>query len=91
MPDDEQGHDQDANEDPEEYLDRQFSRDGVISVFIGLSAGKIVEKLVAIVAGDPVAKLIGWAVVLPLALAVAWYWPVFERRFAGVLPWMDAD
>lgn len=86
-----EGHDRDAREDPDDYLDRQFSRDGVISVFIGLSAGKVVEKVIAIVAPDPWAKLVAWGVVFPAALALAWYWPQFERRFADYLPWMDDD
>jgi len=84
----EEGHEKDAEEDPGDYLDRQFSRYGIISVFIGLSAGKIVEKIVAIAAPTAPAKLAGWSIAFPLAISVAWYWPLFERRYAEYLPWM---
>ncbi|MFB6237510.1 MAG: hypothetical protein ABEH81_03980 [Halopenitus sp.] len=86
-----EGHENDVDEDPTEFLDRQFSRDGVISVFIGLAAGKIVEKGVALLAPSTPAKLLAWSAVFPLALGVAWYWPHIERWAAPYLPWMDAD
>ena len=84
-----EGHDRDVEEDPDDYLDRQFSRDGVISVFIGLSAGKIVESVVTIFAPTAPAKLVDWSIVFPIAIGLAWYWPFFERRYATLLPWMD--
>lgn len=88
---DDEGHEKDADENLDDYVDRQFSRDGIISVFIGLSAGKIVESVVAITAPTAPAKLVAWTLVFPSAIAFAWYWPYFERRFAEYLPWMDAE
>lgn len=72
-----------------DFLDKQFSRQGIFSVFIGLSAGKIVETIIALVAQTIIAQLIAWVVVFPVSLLVAFYWPRFENQYSHLFPWMD--
>ena len=91
-----EGHDADAGEDGDDYLDRLFSREKVWSVVIGFGMTNVLLHAVAIVwPGIPVGThddwLLGWLLLTPALVLGGLKWPDFERRYASVLPWMDDD
>lgn len=88
------GHDEDAQEDPDDYIDRLFSRKGVWSVVVGFGITNILLHGLAVAwPGIPVGThddwFVIWSLTTPLLVIGGMKWPDFERRYAHLLPYMD--
>lgn len=90
----EEGHEAEEEEEPEEYLDKLFSREKIWSVVIGFAITNWLLHFAAIVWPTiPVSNhddwLVVWAILTPLAVAGGMWWPKIERKYSGYFPWMD--
>lgn len=61
-----------------ERLDRVFSRKVLGSVFLGGTAGKILERIIDILAPTLYGQLIAWSIAFVLALLLFLYWEAIE-------------
>ncbi|MDY6780219.1 MAG: hypothetical protein SV760_06700 [Halobacteria archaeon] len=92
----EEGHQKDAEEDPDDYLDRLWSRDNIWSVAIGFGITNWILHASAIVwpgipLGNHVDWFVVWTLLTPAMVLGGMYWPDLEQRYAKYLPWMDSN
>jgi len=64
----------DGDFEARQALDQIFSRDVLGSVFVGVSAGKIVEQAIVIFSPGRPERLVLWSITFLISVAVFVYW-----------------
>lgn len=62
-----------------ERIDEIFSREVLGSIFVGVAAGKIIEKLLNLLYADTMGLLIGWSAAFVLAVLLFVWWEYVDR------------
>jgi len=68
-----------------ERLDRVFSRKVLGSIFLGSTAGKILERAIDILVPSLYGQLIAWTIAFVLALLLFLYWEAIETSVEDAL------
>lgn len=63
-----------------QQIDRIFSRQTLGSILLGLTSGKVVEKIIALLAPTVRGKLIAWSISAVLATLLFIFWDHLEQR-----------